>query len=99
MLCLRSVSEYISPSLQVLIAHNSSAIDYKWSPQGPGQFRSQEGLMGPMQSIGEIGVQMSSTTTGALIPEEGRGWGCSFPLPVLFSSSPVSRAAPEARLT
>ena len=84
MLCLRSVSEYISPSLQVLIAHNSSAIDYKWSPQGPGQFRSQEGLMGPMQSTGEIGVQMSSTTTGALIPEEGSGWGCSFPLSVLF---------------
>lgn len=55
--------------------------------------------MGPMQSIGEIGVQMSSTTSGALIPEEGRGWGCSFPLPVLFSSSPVSTAAPEARLT
>lgn len=94
MLCLRSVSEYISPSLQVLIAHNSSAIDYKWSPQGPGQFRSQEGLMGPMQSTGEIGVQMSSTTTGALIPEEGRGWGCSFPLPVLFFQQPSKHGSP-----
>ena len=94
MLCLRSVSEYISPSLQVLIAHNSSAIDYKWSPQGPGQFRSQEGLMGPMQSIGEIGVQMSSTTTGALIPEEGSGWGCSFPLPVLFFQQPSKQGSP-----
>lgn len=94
MLCLRSVSEYISPSLQVLIAHNSSAIDYKWSPQGPGQFRSQEGLVGPMQSIGEIGVQMSSTTTGALIPEEDRGWGCSFPLPVLFFQQPSKHGSP-----
>lgn len=55
--------------------------------------------MGPMQSIGEIGVQMSNTTTGTLIPEEGSRWGCPFPLSVLFSSSPVSRAAPEARLT
>lgn len=70
-LCVCSVSKHISPSLQVLIAHSSSIMNYKWPPKGLGWFRSQEGLLRLMLSTGEIEVQMISTISEPLTPQGG----------------------------